>query len=69
MLMERFHHSVTLDQKHFKQHELNIDRRVSVVCKLSNSLNWHYIISRSNPADILSRRRLVSELTYLALWI
>ena len=32
-----------------KKYELCIDRHVSEICKLSNPLNWHHIICRSNP--------------------
>ena len=45
-----------------KKYELNIDRRVSEIRKLSNPLNWHHIISGSNPPDILLRVRLISKL-------
>ena len=45
-----------------KKYQLYIDRRVSEIRKNSNPLNWHHIISGSNPTDILSRGRLISEL-------
>ena len=48
-----------------KQHELYIDCHVTDICKLSNPLNWHHIISGRNPAGILSRGRLISELSKL----
>ena len=48
-----------------KKYELYIDCCVSEIRKLSNPLNWHHIISGSTPADILSRRCLISELSKL----
>ena len=51
-----------------KKYELYTDRHVSEICKLSDPLNWHHIISRSNPVDILSRGRLISELSKLNFW-
>ena len=42
-------------------YELYSDCRVLEICKLSNPLNWHYIVSGSNPIDTLSRGRLISE--------
>ena len=44
-----------------QKYELYIDRRVSEIRKLSNPLNWHHVISGSDPADILSRGRLTSN--------
>ena len=52
----------------FKKYELYIDCRVSEIRKLSNPLNWHHIISESNPTDILSRGRSISELSKLDFW-
>ena len=51
-----------------KKYELYIDRPVSEIRKLSNPLNWQHIISGSNPAYILSRGRLISELSNLDFW-
>ena len=51
-----------------KKYELYTDRHVSEICKLSDPLNWHHIISRSNPVNILSRGRLISELSKLNFW-
>ena len=51
-----------------KKHELYIDCRVSEIRKLSDPLNWHHINSGSNPADILSRGRLICELSKLDFW-
>ena len=51
-----------------KKYELYIDRCISEIRKLSNPLNWHHIISGSNPADISSRERLISELSKLDFW-
>ena len=46
-----------------KKYELYIDLHVLEIYKLSNLLNWHHIISGSNPVDILSRGCLISELS------
>ena len=51
-----------------KNYELYVDCRISEIRKLSNLLNWYHIISGSNPADILSRGRLISELSKLDFW-
>ena len=51
-----------------KKCELYIDRRVSEIRKLPNPLNWHHVISGSNPAYILSRGRLISEISKLDFW-
>ena len=51
-----------------KKYELNIDRRVSEIHKLSNPLNWHHIISGSNLPDILLRVRLISKLGKWDFW-
>ena len=48
-----------------KKYEPYIDCRVSKIRKFSNPLNWYNIIFGSNPADILSRGRLISELSKL----
>ena len=52
-----------------KKYELYIGRCVSEIHELSKSLNWHHVISGSNPADILSRGRLISELSQLYFWL
>ena len=46
-----------------KKYELYIDRRVSEIRKLSSALNLHHIFPGTNLADILSKERLISELS------
>jgi len=45
-----------------------ISNRISLIQELSNAIEWHYVPTACNPADILSRGALSSELIESSLW-